>query len=276
MPCTITCRSLYLLVFAASSLAISQELKLPDTPETLHIAPAPSDRFPAKWYPRMGDGTDVGIAPVLGKPFEATVESMTPYLSPSGERLQQIERGFKARDRFGRTRSETHNGTTMIDGHIVQTEAVIVSDPVSHCNFNWTQPMTDDVMLPGMRIAMVTCGPQTLRYKDLNVFEDILNATVDGITTSGNTTTEIEHLAPMQINGLAVNRLRVTNSYRAEQVGVKRWSVETWYSPYLKEVIRSGDSEDGYESLTDIRRDDPDPKLFYPPDGYKIMLQAHQ
>jgi hypothetical protein len=161
-----------------------------------------------------------------------------------------------------------------VEGHQVPTEVVIVSDPVSHCNFNWTQPMTDDVLLPELRIAMVSCGPQTIRYKDLNLAEVILATVVDGTTTIGDTTTQTEHLASLQIDGLAVTRLRVTKSYRTEKGDTKRWSAETWYSPDLKEIIRMSDEENGYRALTDIRRDDPDPKQFYPPEGYEIMLKV--
>jgi hypothetical protein len=274
MLCAVNRRFVYLLVLTASSLAGSQEFKLPDTPQLLHRAPGPSDRFPAKWYTRTGDGTDVIPAPVLDRPYEATVETMTPDQSPSGKPLPRFEYGFQARDRFGRTRSETHNGQMGVGEHVVPTEVVIVSDPVSHCDFDWIQPMTGDVMLPGTRTAEVFCRPQTLRYQDWNLAEDILATIVDGITTSGDTITQTEHLAPLQIDGLAVTRLRVTNNSHTEKGDMKRWSAETWYSPDLKEIIRMSDEESGYRALTDIRRDDPDPKLFYPPQGYEIMLRA--
>jgi hypothetical protein len=274
MLCAVNRRFVYLLVLAASSLASSQEFKLPDTPQLLHRASGPSDRFPAKWYTRTGDGTDVISAPVLDKPYKATVETMMHDQSPSDGPLPRIEHGFQARDRFGRTRSETPNGQMTIGEHVVPTEIVIVSDPVSHCDFDWIQPTTNNVMLPGTLTAEVFCRPQTLRYQDWNLAEDLLATIVDGITTSGDTTTQTEHLAPLQIDGLAVARLRVTNSYRTEKGDMKRWSAETWYSPDLKEIIRMSDEESGYTALTNIRRDDPDPKLFYPPEGYEIMLRA--
>lgn len=276
MLCAVNRRFVYLLVLTASSLASSQEFKLPDTPQLLHVAPGPSERFPAKWYPRTGDGTDVIPAPVLDNPYQATVETMMHDQSPSEGALPRIEHGFQARDRFGRTRSETHNGQMGVGEHVVQTEVVIVSDPVSHCDFDWIQPTTNDGKLPGTRTAEVFCRPQTLRYQDSNLVEHILATIVDGITTSGDTTTQTEHLAPLQIDGLAVTRIRVTNSYRTEKGDMKRWSGETWYSPDLKEIIRMSDEESGYRALTDIRRDDPDPKLFYPPEGYEIILRAHR
>ncbi len=276
MLCRVIRRFAYLLLLTASSLATSQELKLPDTPQILHVAPAPSDRFPAKWYTTIGDGTDVFPAPVMNEPHQATVEEMAPSRTLSGESLRHITRGFQARDRFGRTRRQMLSGGMTVGGQTVPTEVVIVSDPVSHCEFEWTQVISDEAMPPEMRGAIVTCGPQTLRYKDLNLLRGPLESAPDGITTSGGTPTKIEHLAPLQMDGLAVNRMRVTNSHRADNGDATRWSIETWYSLDLEEIIRIGDEENGYPDLVDIRRDDPEPKLFYPPDGYDIELKAQR
>lgn len=222
---------------------------------------------------RVGDGTDVLPVPVVGKPYIAIVESVTPGQSLAGEPLRQVTRGFQTRDRFGRTRSETQNGGWTIDGQMVPTKIVIVSDPVSHCQFHWTQFTTDDAVSTEMNTAFVTCGPQTLRYKDLDLFGSLMNTPADGTSTQGDTTTQREHLVPLQIDGVTVNRLRISNSRRDEQGQVKKWSGETWYSLDLKEIIRLGDEESGYEGLTNIRRIDPDPRLFYPPEGYRIEQQ---
>ena len=89
------------------------------------------------------------------------------------------------------------------------------------------------------------CSPQTLRYKDLNFVKGLLGTAEDGTTNRGDTTTKTEPLPPLQISGLAVNRLRVTNSHRTENGDVKRWSDETWYSLDLEEIIRIGNEEDG-------------------------------
>ena len=124
-----------------------------------------------------------------------------------------------------------------------------------------------------MHRAFVTCGPQTLRYKELDIFAIIVDTATDGTITHGDTTTKTEHLAPLQIAGLTVNRLRITNWRTNEQGQGKEKATETWYSPELKEDIRIGDEDGGYISLTNILRIDPDSKLFYPPDGFHIELQ---
>lgn len=263
----------YMLILTASSLALSQELKLHETPEQLHTAPQPSDRFPARWYPGVGEGIDVEPAPVLDRPYTAEVETVRPTQLPTGETLRYVTKGFQARDHLGRSRSDSENGGMTIEDQELKTKIVIVSDPVSHCQFHWTQLTTDKEMPPEMRVAFVTCGPLTLRYKDLDLLGSLLDTSLDGTITRGDTTTKTEHLVPVLIDGLAVQRLRVSKAIFDEHGQVKKWSHETWYAPELREIIRMGTEKDDYTGLIKIDRRDPDPKLFYPPDGYRIELQ---
>jgi hypothetical protein len=260
----------YLLLLVASSSAISQDLKIPDTPENLHLAPPPSDRFPAKWYPRVGDGTDVAPAPVTDRPYTATYGKIAPLTTETPDNRATE---FQARDRFGRTRNDGENGGMTIGEQRVKTKSVSVSDPVSHCQFDWTQPTIDVEMPSTNRVAYVTCRPQAVRYKELDLFKVVMDGVPEGTTTHGNTTTTIEHLTPMKVDGLTILRLRVTNSQIDERGQMTKWSTETWYSPELEEVVRRGSDEEGFVGLTNIERKDPDPKLFYPPDGYRIELR---
>ena len=199
-------RQLIYLLLSVSSLASAQELKIPDTPEVLNIAPPPSDRFPATWYPKVGDGTDVLPAPVVGKLYVATVETVNPYQGLAGEPLLQITHGFHARDRFGRERTEAINGGMTINGQNIPTKSITVSDPVSHCQFNWTQ-LTVDVTSPADKhLAFVTCNPQTLRYKDIDSSAVVFNTLADGMTTHGDTITKTEHLPPLRPKTLLPTR----------------------------------------------------------------------
>ena len=259
------------LLLTALTRAHPQDIKIPDTPEVLNIAPPPSDRFPARWYPRIGDGTDVLPAPVLDRPYTATVETLTS----TGEQqtLQQDPKGFQARDRLGRTRTESVNGSMTIAGQAFKTKSILVADPVSHCQFQWLELTTAAAMPPESRVATVTCGPQTLRYKELDLYRNVIDSIPEGTVTRGDTTTKTEHLPTIQIDGLSVERLRVSNSRTDEHGQLKTWSAETWYSPDLKEIIRLGAEDDSYSGLTEIHRQDPDPKLFYPPAGYRIEPQ---
>lgn len=260
-----------MLPLVAAIPATAQEMEIPDTPEVLHLAPEPSDRFPAKWYPRVGDGTDVAAAPVLDRPYTAVVETMYPSRSVSGETTPYVTYGFAARDRSGRTRSESVTGGMTIGDESIKIKTISVADPVSHCEFEWHEAEGGSPMPSEMQVAMVTCGPRTLRYKDL---KSLFSFPEDGVATRGDTTTQTERLPPLQIDGVTVDRLRVTNSSRDEKGTVKKWVTETWYSHELQELIRQGDEESGYTMLTGIKLADPDPKLFYPPEGWKIEVRA--
>ncbi len=263
-----------MLLLISSFSAHSQQLGIPDTPEKVHLAPPPSDRFPAKWYPRVDDGRQVAFAPVEGHPFTALTG---PIMPPTGKTSGQQSIGFQARDRFGRTRSENESGGYWTEEQMVKTKSVVVSDPVSHCDFHWTQPMTAVEMPPDMRVALVTCRPQTLLYKEDNILEAVLESVSEGVTHNGGTTTKAEHLAPIQMDSLTIKRLRVTNTTIDVHGQTKEWLTETWYSPELREVVRMGTEmgteDDGYTGLSNIQLKDPDPNLFYPPDDFRIELQ---
>jgi hypothetical protein len=259
-----------LLLLMASSTAVSQDLNIQNRLGTLHSAAPPSDRFPAKWYPRVGDGTDVAPAPVTDRPYTATLGNIAPLASETPDRRATA---FQARDRFGRTRSDGETGELTIGERRVKTRSVQVSDPVSHCQFDWMEPTIDVETPSGWGVAYVTCLPQILRFEELDLFKVVMDGTPEGTTTHGNTTTTTEHLTPMKVDGLTILRLRVTNSQIDERGQLKKWSTETWYSPELKEVVRRGSDEEGFTGLTNIELKDPDPKLFYPPDGYSIELR---
>lgn len=190
--------------------------------------------------------------------------------------LGQQSDNFQARDRFGRTRSDSESGGFTSGKQYVKVKTVIVSDPVSHCDFHWMQPTTDVEMPLDMRVASVTCRPQTLRYINVDATNLAMEAIHDGIIHNGSNTTEIEHLAPMKISGVTISRLRVSNNWFDEHDQIKNSSTETWYSPELREIVRQGDEKGGYTGLKNIQLTDPNPKLFYPPDGYRIELQTPQ
>lgn len=98
----------------------------------------------------------------------------------------------------------------------------------------------------------------------------MLSSEQDGRSEQGDTVTLTEHLPALQMEGITVDRLRVTNT-KSCVVGTKTHVTETWYSHDLKELIcLCGGGEYGNEVLTEIRREEPDPKLFYSPDGWRI------
>ncbi len=243
-------------IATCAAVVHAQELQLPDTPEVLDIASV-SDRFPAKWYPGRGDGTDVAFAPVLERPYVAVSET----------------KDLRARDKFGRTRTEAVTGGETVNGTSFKIKEVSVSDPVSHCQFHWMERVPDRELPAGQRVAFVTCAPLTIRYKESDVYAFIRDNMPNEATTIGDTTTRVEHPRDILVEGLTVQRMRVTNS-KTEADGTVTTNVnETWYSPRLRETIRLGGVEDGAMMLSRIEQKDPDPTLFYPPEGYEVEVQ---
>lgn len=259
----------FILLLGASLSLSSQQIKPPDTPAVLDIT-HPSEHFPEKWYPRIGDGTDILPAPVLDRAYTAIVESITPDPTSPGQAPRHVILGLQMRDPRGRTRSESEDGGMTIERKTLKTKLVTVYDPVAHCQFHWTEFVERVEMPPEERVAIVNCGPQTLRYQAFNAFASILESSVDGTTTRGDTETTTEHLPPLQFDGLVIQRLRVSNQRTDEHSVTKTWTAETWYSPELKEIVRLGTIEQGYSGLIEIHRGNPDPNLFYPPDSYRI------
>ena len=259
------------LTAAALENAAAQDLRSLDLHEYVHRAPDPSDKFPASWYPADQSGEkNETPGPITGLPYTAVSVETSRSKSANGKVNENVARSPQARDSFGRTRSESKSGGMGLpDGSSADIYTVLVSDPVSHCNFSWDEARPDSP--DNSHVANVTCAPQTLKYADGLTMERIMEQVPLGQTKHGDTDTVVERLPSLRIDGITVERQRVTNTYTG-QPGKSITTVgENWYSPDLKEIIRLVDS-DSDMLLTAIHRVEPDPKLFYPPVGYRIQV----
>jgi hypothetical protein len=86
-----------------------------------------------------------------------------------------------------------------------------------------------------------------------------------------------EPLGDKTIDGISVTGTKTTNTIRAGTIGNDKDLVvtrETWYSPDLKLVIQSTQTDPRFGettySLTNIQRSEPDPTLFQMPAGYTV------
>ena len=260
------------LMTAALGNAAAQDLHSLALHKYVHRAPDPSDKFPASWYPadRSGEKNE-SPGPITELPYTAVSVETSRSKSANGKVNETVERSPQARDSLGRTRSESRSGAIGLpDGSSANIYTVLVSDPVSHCNFFWDEARPDPP--DNSHVANVTCAPQTLVYTDGLTMKEIMDHIPLGETKQGDTDTLVERLPPIHIDGIMVERQRVTNTYTSPARKPITTVGENWYSPDLREVIRMGDS-DSDMLLTDIRRVEPDPKLFYPPVGYRIELK---
>lgn len=246
--------------------------RLQDLPQYVHRAPEPSDRFPANWYPadQMSE-KDVLPGPITGLPYTG-ISVETSKSSAGDEATESVNRNPQARDSMGRTRTEALGGGGRFeDNSFAELNFVQVFDPVSHCSFTWSE-FRPDLSDHNDHVAFVTCASQTLKYyRGLTIVELVLKS-LDEDTEDRSPTTLVEQLSPLSIDGLTLVRHRVTNTDTSQPGQPKTSFTDNWYSPDLRILIRLGDDRSNV-MLTDIRRVEPDPKLFYPPVDYRIEVQ---
>lgn len=242
-------------------------------PVTVDVAPGPSEKFPANWYPADNDVTYTG-APEKGAPYTATLITTSSFVNPASG-LHQIFRTstFQARDAAGRKRDEVERN--MPDGHggTVAIRAVSVNDPVSHCSFSWTEPWLGQEKPR----ATVQCLSRTLHFQVQNLFADTM-ATEARETSSVDGVDRTEPLGKRWFGEVQASGVRRTRIITEQSTGkVQKLATEVWFSPDLKEMVDFKPNFDPQTSapfpeyeLKDIHRIEPDPSLFYPPPGYLI------
>ena len=239
-----------------------------------NIAPAPSARFPASWYPPDSDVTYTTAAQT-NAPYTATFVT-TVHTAISGQIKTFSTSTFQARDSSGRKRDETEMPRPDGHGGTVMAHEVTVSDPVSHCGFRWMEPW----VAPGKPVAIVTCMPRTLHYNSQNIWAD---AIVDKPTETRflDTVYLSEPLGKRMFADLEAVGIQKTVTRTDAQTGkVQKLVAQIWYSPDLKELIQMKQITDPNDvqpsaipdyTLTNIHRVEPDPALFYPPASYTIQ-----
>jgi hypothetical protein len=226
------------------------------------VAPPPSARFPAAWYPPDNNVTST-MQPVKGAPYEAhmIMAGQHPGLSVEEQPLQ-------ARDSAGRMRSETLE-TRLKDGAPATVRAVEVDDPVSHCSFEWREPWVDK----SAPTATVHCMPRTLHYGAQPMWSSVLSMQTAEEHPSSMETDRNESLGERTFDGVRAMGVRHTRIIKTTESGEAQTIVtEIWVAPEMKELVAIyPKSPDSYSlELRDIHLREPDPKLFYPPANYKI------
>lgn len=241
-------------------------------PTFTDTAPPPSQRFPARWYPPDATKLQETVGPVKGAPYTATsVEtSRFPNLE-TGNTDVRVEKSFVARDSEGRTRLDAppdygHGGHVL--AHDVQ-----VQDPVSHCSFHWVEP---DVASAGGPTAIVTCFPRTVLYVMFEAWSTTnFNSRRDSATELG--TQHSEPLGKRMFGEVEAIGIRNTITRKNPDPGVPATTGrEVWYSPAIHELVSLTSSPEipggaPDTELTNIHLGEPDPAIFYPPSGYRIL-----
>jgi hypothetical protein len=255
--------------------ATSAGQKQVDATTEIDVAPPPSSRFPAKWYPAETSVVAESAAPVRNEPYTATlVETSRFEKAENGAPEVSVRRSFTARDAKGRTRTE--DPPDYGHGKYVPAHDVRVADPVSHCSFHWVEP---DVVTPGGPAAIVTCLALTLRYVSFDPWARL------NFASPRETTTEltIERGEPLgrrvfgEVEAIGAHNTITRKNPEPGQAATS--GVEVWYAPSIHEIValKENPATPGGApemELTDIHLGDPDPALFYPPSNYRILTMA--
>jgi hypothetical protein len=265
------CKS-WLFVFCL--VAASGRAQVP-APVLTDVAPPPSSRFPASWYPADNDVTYTSAAQ-RGAPYTATLVMTWRLREADGMTKTLVKSGLQARDGAGRKREEMAMSGPDEQGEGITAHEVSVNDPVSHCNFRWMEPW----VAPGPPRAMVSCMPRTLHYTEQNIYADAIASQPEQLMPAQDSSDRSEALGTRRIEGFEATGVRRTRSGSAAPSGTVVLTTEIWYSQELQELLelrqslepetQPGEGPLPDFKLTQIRRGEPDEKLFYPPEGYKI------
>jgi hypothetical protein len=265
------CKSSF-LVFCLLAASVRAQVTAPVRTD---VAPPPSNLFPANWYPADNDVTYTSAAQP-GAPYTATLVITWRLRGPDGMPRILTQSGLQARDGAGRKREEMAMPRPDEHGGVIMTHEVSVNDPVSHCSFRWMEPWT----APGPPRAMVSCMPRTLHYTEQKIYADAIASQPQELISTPDSGGRSEPLGMRRIEGFEATGVRRIRTGPAAPSGSVVLTTEIWYSQELQELLelrqtlepatqpREGALPDF--KLTQIRREEPDEKLFYPPDGYKI------
>jgi hypothetical protein len=266
------CKS-WLLVFCLSAVSA---LGQATAPVLTDVAP-PSSRFPDNWYPADNDVTYTSSAQ-RDAPYSATLVTTSQLRDPGVETKALVQTGLQARDGAGRKREEMAMPRPDDHGGVIMAHEVTVNDPVSHCSFRWMEPW----VAPSPPTATVTCMPRTLHYTDQNIYADAITSHPQQISSTPDTTDRSEPLGTRRIEGFEATGVRHTRTRTAAPSGTIMLTTEIWYSQELQELLElrqtlEPETQPGPLAdfkLTQIRRGEPDERLFYPPENYKIEPES--
>ncbi len=274
------CGAAYALVSAS---AYEQAVQPSPQPRDVlvDVAPAPSDRYPARWYPAKND---VVYTETITRhlPYIGILVTSSHFVKPRNGAVEAAEqRTHQMRDGLGRRRHEVEMDRLDAHGKSIKAYEVTVHDTVSHCDFRWMEPWVVTLPQFSQPVATATCRPLRERYTLQNVWRDaIVTTTKHRQDPFGDTISQ--PLRTRMMEGLEAEGTQLTKVL-LDRNGARTGSIvtEIWYAPGLDELLSMSQtftpSEPGTPPsfrLTLIQQQEPDPSLFYPPKGYRIESSA--
>ncbi len=209
---------------------------------------------------------------VAGAPYSAQSNTHRLQVLGDGNRIEQTNSSFIARDSQGRVRTERIlSGVSNSGGE--SPRIVTIEDPIG--GFNYTLDI-------GSKTAFKMSAPKPSREiataKALR--KSTLTKNEEGSPRANVTETD---LGTQTIDGVVAQGRRVTKIIPAGSIGNEQPIVittETWYSPDLKVLVmsKSNDPRIGETTynLTNIQRTEPSAALFQVPLDFTVKEQPGQ
>ena len=239
------------------------------------------------------------MSPVTGEPYEASKVTRSVWKLGDGTTIKHEAETKIARDGEGRVREDieqTH--ATSIGGKQTNstTESVMVADPVDHSLTSWTgkskiavrmempdfsaltkKPLPGGVM-GGIMSAPPPPPPPGSGPRSVSLgLPSSGGGLARGVPAAGSDQVRTEDLGKQSIAGVLATGKRTTTVIATGKIGNDQPITivhEEWYSPDLKVVVKSVDSDprsgERTMELEGVTRGDPDPALFHAPEGYTV------
>jgi len=237
------------------------------------------------------------INPVAGQPYEASKVTHSVWKLADGTTIRHDAETKIARDGEGRVREDLETTqASSIGGKQtnITLESVTVADPVDHSLTTWTgkTKMAFRMQMPNLSgltkkpglggIVGGVAPPPEPRAVRLGTIPPISEtAPPPRHVTADKYEVRTEDLGQQSIAGVLATGKRTTTVIATGKIGNDQPITivhEEWYSPDLKVVVKSEDSDprsgERTMELEGLARGEPDPSLFHAPEGYKVQDMA--
>ena len=234
------------------------------------------------------------MSPVAGQPYEASKVTHSVWKLADGTTIRHDAETKIARDGEGRVREDLETtSASSIGGKQTNAtrESVTVADPVDHSLTTWTgtTKMAFRMQMPNLSGLAKKPGmggimggmppPPRPASVSLGTIPPLREtAPPPGRVTADKYEVRTEDLGQQSIAGVLATGKRTTTVIATGKIGNDQPITivhEEWYSPDLKVVVKSEDSDprsgDRTMELEGLTRGDPDPSLFHAPEGYKVQ-----
>ena len=241
----------------------------------------------------MGFAIQENADVVKNQPYQAQAVTEMKQTLADGSRISQTTTATVARDSDGRTVRiqklstmgpwKSASDSSQSDGPIL----TIISDPVTQTHIDFTsdskvahvltRPTPPAGALTSGRMsgfAMAGPGPGAAGPGPVTL---AVQGHTDSSEAGVDPNAKTDQLGAKTIEGIPVTGTRTTSTIPAGTIGNNKdltISRETWYSPDLKLVIESTQTDPRFGettyTLTNLQRSEPDPSLFQVPAGYTV------